>query len=125
MPVHPRFSATSNAELEGLVFGLAAQSYAQMLERRGDIPDIYSGKIRYQREPLRRENWQAARETSVRGVGDCEDLSAYLVAQYRAKGVLAFPVVEQVSPTLRHVLVRVQQPDGSWVMEDPSKRLGM
>lgn len=125
MPVHPRFTANSNAELEGLVFGLAAQSYAQMSERRGDIPDLYSGAIRYQREPLRREHWQSARETVQRGVGDCEDLSAYLIAQYRARGVLAFPIVEQVNPSLRHVLVRVQRPDGSWQTEDPSKRLGM
>jgi hypothetical protein len=124
--VHPRFSATSNAELEGLVFGLAAQSYAQMLERRGDIPELYSGSIRYMREPLRRENWQAARETAGRGYGDCEDLSAYLVAQYRAKGITAFPVVEQVSPTLRHVLVRYLDPGTQqWVTEDPSKKLGM
>lgn len=107
------------------MFGLAAQSYAQMLQKRGAIPDLYGGSIRYLREPLRRENWQSARETAVRGYGDCEDLSAYLVAQYRSKGILAFPVVKMVSPTLRHVLVRVQRPDGSWVLEDPSKKLGM
>ena len=70
MPVRPRFAAESNAELEGLVMGLAAQSYAQMVEKRGDIPRLYGGTIRYKREPLRRENWQAARETAGRGYGD-------------------------------------------------------
>ena len=128
MPVHPRFSAVTNDELEGLVFGLAAQSYAQMRdpETRGQIPALYSGKIRYEREPIRRENWQAALETAVRGYGDCEDLSAYRVAELRAKGILAFPVVKQVSPTLRHVMVRYLDPrTQQWVSEDPSRKLGM
>ena len=126
MPVHPRFSAVSNAELEGLVLGLGAQSYAQMAEKRGDIPPLYGGKIRYKREPLRRENWQSARETASRGYGDCEDLSAYRVAELRARGITAFPVVEQVSPTLRHVKIRYLDPrTNQWVFEDPSARLGM
>lgn len=128
MPVHPRFSATTPDELEGLVLGLAAQSYAQMRdpENRGKIPPLYGGKIRYQREPLRRENWQSALETAELGYGDCEDLSAYLVAQYRMQGVKALPVVVKISPTLRHVKVRVWDPQANaWRLEDPSARLGM
>lgn len=126
MPVHPRFSATSVAELEGLVFGLAAQDYAQMKENRGRIPPLYGGSIRYQREPLRRENWQSALETAELGYGDCEDLSAYRVAELRAQGITAFPIVAHVSPTLRHVMVRYLDPKSQqWVTEDPSKKLGM
>lgn len=108
------------------MFGLAAQSYAQIAEKRGDIPPLYSGKIRYKREPLRRENWQAARETAQRGYGDCEDLSAYRVAELRSQGITAFPIVVQVNPTLRHVKVRYLDPRSQqWVTEDPSERLGM
>lgn len=126
MPVHPRFKAESIGELEGLVFGLAAQSYAQMVENRGAIPKLYSGKIRYKREPIRRENWQSAAETAELGYGDCEDLSAYRVAELRAKGITAFPIVVQVSPTLRHVKVRYLDPKTKeWVTEDPSAKLGM
>lgn len=128
MPVYPRFEVESIGEIEGAVFGLAAQSYAQMMDptKRGQIVPLYSGKIRYEREPLRRENWQSAYTTAVRGKGDCEDLSAYRVAELRAKGILAFPVVRQVNPTLRHVTVRWLNPKtNAWVNEDPSKRLGM
>ncbi len=126
MPVHPRFTAESTDELEGLVMGLAAQSYAQMREKRGDIPALYSGRIRYKREQLRRENWQSARQTAGLGYGDCEDLCAYRVAELRGKGITAFPVVVQVSPTLRHVKVRYLDPKtNEWVFEDPSEKLGM
>jgi hypothetical protein len=131
MPVHPRFSATSIGELEGLVFGLAAQSYAQMRDAKlgvggRPLPPLYGGSIRYKREPIRRENWQGAQETAELGYGDCEDLAAYRVAELRAKGIKAFPVVSQVSPTLRHVTIRYLDPKtNQWVPEDPSKRLGM
>lgn len=126
MAVHPRFSATSIGELEGLVFGLAAQDYAQMQENRGRIPPLYGGTIRYKREPLRRENWQSALETAGLGFGDCEDLSAYRVAELRAQGITAFPLVKQINANLRHVLVRYLDPKTQqWVTEDPSKKLGM
>jgi hypothetical protein len=128
LPVYPRFEAESIGEIEGAVFGLAAQSYAQMMDpsKRGKIVPLYSGKIRYEREPLRRENWQSAYTTAVLGKGDCEDLAAYRVAELRAKGVLAFPVVTQINPSLRHVTVRYLDPKTkAWVSEDPSKRLGM
>jgi hypothetical protein len=128
MAVHPRFSATSIDELEGLVYGLAAQSYAQMRnpETRGRIPPLYGGSIVYRREPIRRENWQAALETAERGYGDCEDLSAYRVAEYRIKGIKALPMVKKINATLRHVVLRWRDPKtGVWHEEDPSKRLGM
>lgn len=131
MPVHPRFSATSIGELEGLVYGLAAQSYAQMRDANAGVmgrplPALYGGTIRYKREPVRRENWQSAGETADLGYGDCEDLSAYRVAELRMRGIKAFPVVSQVSPTLRHVTIRYLDPKtNEWKTEDPSKRLGM
>jgi hypothetical protein len=128
MPVHPRFSAQTIGELEGLVFGLAAQDYAQMAdpELRGSIAPLYSGRIRYKREPLRRENWQSAVETTELGYGDCEDLAAYRVAELRSRGILAFPVVKQINPTLRHVILRYLDPvTKQWVFEDPSAKLGM
>lgn len=127
MPVRPRFKAESIGDLEALVFGLAAQSYTQMMdpEKRGQIPPLYGGKIRYKREPLRREDWQSALETAQLGYGDCEDLSAYRCAELRARGITAYPKVLMISPTLRHVVVTFQAQDGSWQIEDPSKKLGM
>lgn len=128
MPIYPRFEVESIGEIEGAVFGLAAQSYAQMTDpqKRGKIVPLYSGAIRYEREPLRRENWQSAYTTATRGKGDCEDLAAYRVAELRAKGILAFPVVRQINPSLRHVTVRYLDPrTKAWVHEDPSKKLGM
>jgi hypothetical protein len=126
--VRPRFAANTNAELEGLVFGLGAQSFAQMADpaTRKLIPALYSGRIVYKREPQRREEWQSALETAFRGYGDCEDLVAYRVGELRAQGILAFPVVSSITPKLRHVTLRYLDPKtNSWVTEDPSKRLGM
>jgi len=53
--------------------------------------------------------------------GDCEDLSAWRVAELRLGGVRAIPWVVQSGNRLYHVQVRY--PDGT--IEDPSRRLGM
>jgi len=112
-------------ELEGLVMGLALASLAQMRDtRKGPhILPLYSGRVRYQREPIGREQWQTAFETSLHGSGDCEDLTAYRVAElwHTGEDREARPQVIAVTPTLRHVVVR----RGNGAIEDPSKKLGM
>lgn len=128
MAVRPRLRATTIPELEALVFGLGAQSYAQMADpaNRGKIPPLYSGKIVYRRELPRREDWQSALETAERGYGDCEDLVAYRLAELRAQGVKdAVPVITAVNPALRHVTLTYTDAAGRVVHEDPSRRLGM
>jgi hypothetical protein len=113
----------SNAELEGLVDGLALQSYAQLLDpvTAPKIPTLYTSKIRYRNEPAGREIWQSAYETSQRGQGDCEDLVAYRLAELWRDGIRARARVLTISPMLRHVVV--QHRDGT--LEDPSKMMGM
>lgn len=128
MAVRPRLRATTIPELEALVFGLGAQSYAQLADpaNRGKIPPLYSGKIVYRRELPRREEWQSALETAERGYGDCEDLVAYRLAELRAQGVLAKPVITAVNPALRHVTLTYTDPQTrQLVHEDPSRLLGM
>ena len=110
----------SPAQIRAAVLGLAAISLAQMCER--NVPPLYSGHVRYTREPIGRERWQTALETAQRGEGDCEDLAAYRVAElHRAGENRATIVVKVVSPTLMHILVR----RANGAIEDPSARLGM
>jgi transglutaminase-like putative cysteine protease len=104
------------------------QSWLQMgdASRYGPVPALYSGRIRYRREPAGIENWQSARETALLGYGDCEDLVAYRVAELRRQGVKAWPKVVPINARLRHVLVVYRDPrTGAEVTEDPSKKLGM
>ena len=112
--------AKSIGELEGLLNGLALADLAQL--RKGLAPpNLYSGRIRYRREPLGREQWLLARDVARLGHGDCEDLSAYHCAVMWLQGKEdARCVIRQVRPGLKHALVEYQ---GRII--DPSKRLGM
>lgn len=127
MSVRPRLRAETIPELEGLVFGLGAQSYAQMVDpgNAGKIPPLYSGRIRYKRELPRREEWQAALETAERGYGDCEDLVAYRLAELRLQGIQAVPKILAINPALRHVVLTYRDRTGKLIEEDPSRVLGM
>lgn len=124
MTVRPRFLAETIPELEALVYGLGAQSFVQMAAGE-NIPPLYSGRIVYRREPARREDWQSAAETVRRGYGDCEDLVAYRIAELRRAGIPAWPKITAINPQLRHVQLVRRNPDGQWVIEDPSRQLGM
>jgi len=111
----PASRATLAAALEGLV----ATNYTLMRKRR--LPGIYSGRVRYQREPAGREQWQTAPEVLRAGVGDCEDLAAWRAAELRMLGIPARAEVVRTGPKKFHAVV--MYPDGR--MEDPSLRLGM
>lgn len=119
MLVNATLPLRSNRELEIVIDALALISLEQMRANR--FPDIYSGAVRYKREPAGVEFWQPAIDTYARGSGDCEDLAALLIAHYWLKGVKARAYVKTVNPWLRHVMVRL--PDGK--LEDPSAKLGM
>jgi hypothetical protein len=91
------------------------------LMRTRRLPTLYSSGVRYGREKKRgTEHWQAADELIKSGVGDCEDLACYRVAELRANGEYANVRLTKRRKTW-HVTVRRE--DGT--VEDPSRRLGM
>ena len=95
------------------------------LARNPATPSLYESGIRYEEEPLGREDWQDIPDTIARGVGDCEDLACWRIAELRVRHA------EHATPYLKrdqresHVLyhVAVRRLDGS--LEDPSRVLGM
>ena len=91
----------------------------------GRAPSLYRSGVRYQREGRHisgrpRERWQTIPEVLRAGVGDCEDLVGWRVAELREKGVNAAPLITKHGHMFH---VRVVHPDGR--KEDPSKLLGM
>lgn len=110
--------------------------------RRGAAITLAEANVRYQEEPPGREDWDDCITVANRGWGDCEDLAAYLAAEFRERhGIHAECVIyhqfisademrsnnypEEYIPHdgvfLIHVLVRL--PNG--MVLDPSKWLGM
>jgi hypothetical protein len=128
VPAHPRL-------IEALLEGLIATNM-EMLDG-GAFPPLYEAGVQYQREPRGSEDWQTCERTMRRGVGDCEDLTGWRVAELRRAGERgARPFVRPargigagVGGRRRrrrgrrkwHVLV--ERADGSF--EDPSLILGM
>lgn len=121
MAVTIRCLLTSPAQVAGMLRGLQLACEAQLRSRR--FPPLYSGRVRYQAEPLGQERWQIPSVTLQLGYGDCEDLAAWRAAELVVSGVDrgALAVVKIVRPGLMHCIVR----RGNGRLEDPSKRLGM
>lgn len=115
-----RVAISGAREVEALLEGLARVCAAQIAAGAVRVP-LFSSGVRYEREPAGRERWQSARETLRRKAGDCEDLVAWRVAELRARGDNARPLVYQPRPGLLHCVVR--RGDGS--IECPSRILGM
>ena len=120
------------------------------LQQHPDTPKLYDSGIRYEPE-FNIERWQDIPSTIKRGYGDCDDLSTWLIAEYREQGVDAKPWVKWAwkkdGSVLFHALVKL--PDRYIYMpyeakdrftgnggryevrkiegpiEDPSLRLGM
>lgn len=88
---------------------------------RNKLPPLYSAGVRYTRESSGAERWQLPSETARRGLGDCEDLAVWRVAELRAQGEPAKLLLSKSGPRLWHALVR----RGNGTTEDPSARLGM
>ncbi|MCP5118413.1 MAG: hypothetical protein GY953_46975 [bacterium] len=102
---------------------------AAWLARRPSFPRLMSSGVRYRRE-YPREEWLSAPEVERRGVGDCEDLAAWMAAELRLGrgdvGGIARPVMARAVPERQrsgnwHIVVRT--PSGRRI--DPSKMLGM
>lgn len=115
--------------LEGALEGLARVNEAILT--REPLPLLYKSGVRYKAEARgaggrRREEWLTALQTMGRGVGDCEDLAAWRIAELRLRGIDAEPLVvptgrNKAGQRRYHALVEL--PDGS--TDDPSRRLGM
>lgn len=103
------------AALEGLV------AVNEVLMDRSALPPLYRSGVRYRRE-RGTENWKNCEQVFRSEYGDCEDLSAWRVAELRRAGELgAFCLVSRSGPSLWHV--QVGREDGT--IEDPSVILGM
>ena len=95
------------------------------LREHPSAPWLYESGVRYEEEPLGRDDWQDIPETLARRNGDCEDLGCWRVAELRVRsGEHAVPFVRRALAgprTVYHVAVR--RADGT--IEDPSRILGM
>ncbi len=92
-----------------------------------DPPKLYDTRVVYKAEK-RREQWADIPTVLRQGYGDCEDLAAWRSAELRAEGVDAMPYIKWAKKGKRttfHSLTRITLPDGSEVIEDPSRALGM
>lgn len=92
-----------------------------VLMDRSALPPLYRSGVAYRRE-RGTENWKNAEQVFKAGYGDCEDLSAWRVAELRRAGELgSYCYVVKTGPSLWHV--QVMREDGR--IEDPSVILGM
>jgi len=112
--------------LEGPVEALEAlEGFAFRCERQLErlrLPPLYSAGVRYRRE--RGTHWATPREVWRAKGGDCEDLSAWRIAELRLSGQdpeATFALRHSGKPGLWHVVVR----RGDGTLEDPSAVLGM
>jgi len=99
------------------------------------LPDLYSANVQYRTEGSP-EKWWDAEEILLAGYDDCEGLSAYDAGWHLAQGrpaevwtrVIAMPSREMGGTgkgRLFHAVARIQGPNGQWIIDDPSARLGM
>lgn len=102
---------------------LAAEDLA-IFRRWGYALDPKTARVRYQVEPDGANIYANVEEVLARGVGDCEDLSAWLIAFLRYNGCRAEPFLLKQNERLYHVMVVVYD-EGRWLALDPSKWKGM
>lgn len=73
------------------------------------------------------ERWQTIPQIIKAGSGDCEDLSAWLIAELRSRGIKSWPCVVPGSRTVPgkwHIKVYFEK-NGKRYIVDPSRKLGM
>ena len=105
------------------------------------VPPLYASGVIYKEDPPGEENWCDLYVVMQMGHGDCDRLCAWRIAELRAAGIEAQPLIKwqkvpkDVMMSMGHpanmipdvgvdmVHVQVQWPDGH--IEDPSKLLGM
>lgn len=108
------------AALRAATMGLVALN--RVIMRRRPLPPLYRSGVRYRIEGVGNENWNTADVVFRKGIGDCEDLAAWRVAELQLAGELgAMPHIIKTGFKRYHAQVR--RADGR--IEDPSRVLGM
>lgn len=118
-----RIDAKNAQELCNAVYELVGENLAYFDTKKTAI-DIMDYPIRYQRETRGMNEFLNVRDLMARGVGDCEDLAAALVAYFLFLGYQARPVLTQTGAHMYHVTLEVFE-RGEWVHIDPSRLKGM
>lgn len=99
----------------------AVGALAEHNARLGALPPLYASGVRYQREPRGQEEWRDARDLLAIGAGDCEDLTAYRLAERWQAGDRGARAEVRGVGNMKHVYIR----GGDGTVEDPSVTLGM
>lgn len=122
-PTHLVLSVETTSLAAVQTFLSALQLVDQDQLRKKRYPPLYQSGVRYEREPLGKEDWQTVERAYATRNADCEDLAAWRAAELVVSGqdAGARAVIKRVRPGLIHCLVR----RGNGAMEDPSKVLGM
>lgn len=105
--------------LRAATMGLVALN--RKILQRQPLPLLYRSGVRYATEGMGEEQWRTADQVYQSGIGDCEDLTAWRVAELQLAGVAAMPDI--VRTGFRRYHARVRLPNGR--IEDPSRKLGM
>lgn len=102
---------------------LARANVAYLRDNPNTSPLAKAG-VAYERESVAlTERWQTIPEVLARGVGDCEDLAAWRIAELRIRGIRAYPHVIGKNGKW-HIQVKVIS-NNKQSIQDPSKELGM
>ena len=111
--------------IESAVETLARANFAY-LDKHPDTISFAQAPIKYQREFKfsGAERWQTIPEILERGHGDCEDLSAWVIAEARKKGLKAKPFVTGRKGKW-HIRVKIKTRSGKIEIFDPSREKGM
>ena len=115
--------AKTPLELCNAIYTLVGENLAYFDAQKRAI-DILETPVFYQREPRGENKFFNIRDLLARGYGDCEDLSAALIAYFLFLKYEARPVLRETAPHLYHVTVEVKE-QGKWVQVDPSRIKGM
>lgn len=110
--------------IESAVETLARADYAY-LKKHPKTQALARAPIHYQRELKLEgaERWQTIPEILATGQGDCEDLSAWRIAELRIRGIKAKPYVTGKNGKW-HIQVKAKF-GKKVVIFDPSKEMGM
>lgn len=95
----------------------------RIILRENNIPPLYKAGVVYRREE-RTEIWKDASRVLRDGFGDCEDLSAWRVAELRNNGKEATPYIRYRMEEGRYIYHVMVMRHGE-ALEDPSRILGM
>ena len=95
------------------------------LRAHPEAPRLYESGVRYEEEPDEQDDWNDIPETLALGVGDCEDLAGWRIAELRVAGEHAAMPRVSVFTEGRRVTYHIAVRRSAGHIEDPSRELGM